>query len=855
MTSKEGSEHEPVHGPGAALADLGLQLLDPSSRDELVRVLHRLRTTQQALIIAACAPRWQPVVELALAVALLPARRVCVATPAAVGWRELLDGVTAQAPDHNEVVWVVRGVEGDSFNEGLAGLNFHRDDVMTATTKLWLWVHPHDLERLPLRAPDLWRFRTAVLDVQARPTRRVALPHYLPAIPRSWESLRRATPEEPHYRDDRTRRLGEERKAALGRKEQLVIEGGDTTAVDAELLALRRKLREHGLQPGAELSDGRYLLLEHVGSGGFATVWKAYDRQRQQLVAVKVLHGQWTHDQTRRERLFRGASKMADLSHPGIVRVFERECYDRPHYYFVMEYLPGGDLQAAVRQGRCPPDQALPLITQVGEALQHAHDHGLVHRDVKPANVLLDAQGRPKLTDFDLVRAADTTGGTRTGALGTFLYSAPEVLERAKEADARADVYSLAMTALFVLHGRDLPMVVVKDPGRILDRCGCSRQVKEVLSGALDWDPDERPGSVRELVERLRQAADSPVVEEPAPSPSAEVTSAANAASSRRGRSRERSRRVMDAPDTMATTVHQAIASPRDRSDKVDLLLRTAHTTRDLPALQLLGAGLLAINAPNDALAELRQRAGGALALGIPEVPWPVIPAGSFLMGSPEAEEGRYPDEGPRHPVTVVQPFAMLATPVTQALYLVVTGSNPSHHTGNLRRPVEQVRWSEAVAFCDRLAELQGRPVRLPLEAEWEYASRADSETPFWSGASDADLARVGWYGGNSGRQAHPVAEKPANSWGLYDVHGNVWEWCCDPWVDSYAGRAAGVQLDPGAAPPARDPGLVRVVRGGSWDNSARDCRSAFRLGRDPGLQWLDLGFRVLLPPSPSSRP
>ena len=234
------------------------------------------------------------------------------------------------------------------------------------------------------------------------------------------------------------------------------------------------------------------------------------------------------------------------------------------------------------------------------------------------------------------------------------------------------------------------------------------------------------------------------------------------------------------------------------------------------------------------------------------------IPAGSFMMGSPEGEEGRWKDEGPQHRVEILQGFKLVAVPVTHALFELF---DPDH--GALRdtfegkvpvqeqdgHPVYNVSWYEAVMFSEWVGG------RLPLEAEWEYACRAGSETRYCSGDSEADLAAVGWYDGNSGGHTHPVAEKPANPWGLHDMHGNVWEWCADPWRADYSGDEAGVRLDPGAAPPAADPGLDRVVRGGSWSNSARVCRSAYRYLWNPRYQWLHLGFRVLLPPSPSSRP
>jgi serine/threonine protein kinase len=134
----------------------------------------------------------------------------------------------------------------------------------------------------------------------------------------------------------------------------------------------------------------------------------------------------------------------------------------------------------------------VPLVLDVAAALEHAHAAGLVNRDVKPANILIDHRGVPKLTDFDLVRAADTTGGTRTGMMGSFIYAAPEMLEAAMHAGPAADVFSLAMTALFCLHENDLPPEAFRRPDRFMARLSCEKGLKEVLLRAIEEDPSRR---------------------------------------------------------------------------------------------------------------------------------------------------------------------------------------------------------------------------------------------------------------------------------------------------------------------------------------------------------------------------
>ena len=231
------------------------------------------------------------------------------------------------------------------------------------------------------------------------------------------------------------------------------------------------------------------------------------------------------------------------------------------------------------------------------------------------------------------------------------------------------------------------------------------------------------------------------------------------------------------------------------------------------------------------------------------------IPAGRFMMGSPKSEKGRDDDERQQE-IVISLPFLAAEHEVTQGLWKKVIGSNPSHfkNCGD-DCPVEKVSWHDAVEFCNRLSEREGlTPVyrirgkdvtwnkrangyRLPTEAEWEYACRAGTTTRFYTGNSDSDLGRAGWYRGNSGNKTHPVGQKAHNAWGLYDMHGNVWEWCWD-WYGNYSGKTVSDPAGPSS-------GSLRVYRGGGWRYVARRCRSAYRDRYDPGIRYYDLGFRL----------
>ncbi len=222
------------------------------------------------------------------------------------------------------------------------------------------------------------------------------------------------------------------------------------------------------------------------------------------------------------------------------------------------------------------------------------------------------------------------------------------------------------------------------------------------------------------------------------------------------------------------------------------------------------------------------------------------IPAGSFMMGSPTGEIKRGSDEGPQHRVKISRPYYMGTYEVTQAQYQAVMGASPSKLNGS-NNPVEYVSWYDAVAFCRSLSAKTGRKVRLPTEAQWEYACRAGTTTPFSTGQTiSADQANyVGWETYGNGRtgvnrnKTTPVGSFPPNAFGLYDMHGNVWEWCSDFYGENYYANANPVD------PKGPNTGEYRVLRGGSWIDHPRNCRSANRSVISPDFRIYFRGFRV----------
>lgn len=220
------------------------------------------------------------------------------------------------------------------------------------------------------------------------------------------------------------------------------------------------------------------------------------------------------------------------------------------------------------------------------------------------------------------------------------------------------------------------------------------------------------------------------------------------------------------------------------------------------------------------------------------------IPPGVFWMGSPEDEVGRFKNEGPRRRVTLTQGYWLGETSVTQALWQLVMGNNPSRFQG-ATRPVEQVSWNDAQRFCERLSSsVPALFARLPTEAEWERACRAGTEGMTWAGVlalgkggSASQLGALAWYRSNSGGKTQKVGEKVANPYGLYDMLGNVLEWCSDK-LGKYKGL-------PEVDPVCVDGGSSRIIRGGAWSSAARGCRASFRSSEEPHIRIDIVGMRI----------
>ena len=214
------------------------------------------------------------------------------------------------------------------------------------------------------------------------------------------------------------------------------------------------------------------------------------------------------------------------------------------------------------------------------------------------------------------------------------------------------------------------------------------------------------------------------------------------------------------------------------------------------------------------------------------------VEAGTFTMGATAEMKVPDDDEKPTHQVTLTNDYYIGKYEVTQALWQAVTGNNPSNYKGD-NLPVENVSWNDCQEFISKLNRITGKTFRLPTEAEWEYAARGGKKSRGYQYSGSNNLADVAWYEDNSGSKTHTIGSKQANELGIYDMTGNVWEWCQD-WYGKYSSSS---QTNPTGATS----GSYRVIRGGSWFNAARYCRSSFRFNGTPVYRRIDLGLRLVL--------
>jgi formylglycine-generating enzyme required for sulfatase activity len=496
--------------------------------------------------------------------------------------------------------------------------------------------------------------------------------------------------------------------------------------------------------------------------------------------------------------------------------------------YLVQQFIDGQDLQQEVTiNGIFNQHQIRELLLSLLPVLDFLHHHSppVIHRDLKPANIIRRRSDRQLvLVDFGAAKQATQTMLAKTGTvIGSPEYVAPEQV-RGKPAFA-SDIYSLGVTCIYLLTQVspfdlfDLSQdawvwrdYLVDNPvdeqlGKVLDKMianALSQRYQSATAVLADLETiDRKTATLDSPGERLRQRVRDDL----------DIDIHRHKSIANRG--------------AITTTVTSS-------TQPTDLTLQSFgfETAKVVTANAFWGGNKTVIKKSQGIANRYFQNLGGGVKLQMVS-----IPAGIFLMGAPELEEGSSDYQRPQHRVSVPA-FYMSKCPVTQAQYAAVMGSNPSYFQGG-DRPVETVSWHDAVEFCQKLSQLTDRHYRLPSEAEWEYACRAGTTTAFYFGEK-IDPSVVNY----RSEETTVVGIFPANHYGLYDMHGNILEWCADRYHGSYAGaptdgRAWVVDGD-----------RLYVLRGGSWYSKMSYCRSAARIYYRPDYRCSYFGFRVVCVPA-----
>lgn len=622
----------------------------------------------------------------------------------------------------------------------------------------------------------------------------------------------------------------------------------------------------HFLQPSTRPDSlgriGHYELLELLGRGSFGIVFRAFDDALQRVVAIKLLAPAIAATSPARKRFLREARSSAQVRHENVVHVYAVE--EQPSPYLVMEFIPGETLQQRLdRTGPLEASEIIRLGRQIAEGLAAAHAAGVIHRDIKPGNVLIEgANERVKITDFGLARAADDASQTQTGVLaGTPMYMAPEQA-RGEALDDRTDLFSLGSVMYLLATGR--PPFRASTTFGVLKRVveDSPRPIREIIPELPEWlgdviarlhekNPGNRFQSARELADVLADF-------ETQLKTNSSVSDFSRLVRRRPGGGTGTRRNLVAAAVLLLPLLILAITETAGISHwfrKQDPL--PGHQTET--SLDSARPG-----APADEQQAITQLPTDyANTLGME---FKFIPAGRFRMGSSPAEverlleqaaeinwvHSRLRAEAPDHDVEITRPFYLGVKEVTVREYRRFLEANPNYLVNSDRwkapdfyqseqHPMTWISWQNAVDFCKWLSALEGREYRLPTEAEWEWSCRAGTETRFCFGDDDSALGEYAWFAGNSERRIKPVGLKAPNDWGLYDMHGNAWEYCLDH-HDSHYYEHSALQDPPGGT------GTACVSRGGAWDSPSLLCRSAFRHHNNPGAHGDGLaGFRVLL--------
>jgi formylglycine-generating enzyme required for sulfatase activity/serine/threonine protein kinase len=633
-----------------------------------------------------------------------------------------------------------------------------------------------------------------------------------------------------------------------------------------------------------------------LGKGGFARVFRATDTLLHRDVALKVFSNTGSHQYS----VLAEIRKVIGLEHPNLLRYYDVVLLEGKNQLEeieqtqigVMELANAGDLKDFARANPGSP-LLYKLLKDVLLGLEYLHSKGIIHRDLKAQNILLVKQDgvlTAKISDFGISKDTGSGGQSSSMMVGTIEYMAPEQFSPAKygidgKVGSNLDLWSFGI----MVH----ELLTNTTPFGSRDGDTTAEQImSQILSTEMPDGIDKLPEPYKSVVkkclvtnakERIRRASelvnyfehDTPLKRA---SQSSQVDDNATKMYPKEGQSAQQKK-----PDDDATRLYPKAEQPKniqqapenkrktrliagviglvvsaaglslwiksEQENKAALQIQQDIKTKETAQAKAVADAQAKAQAAAETAA-IEAKKGGQIIKDCANCPeMVVIPAGSFMMGSPANEKGRDKAEGPQRVVTL-QSFAMGKTEVTQGQWKAIMGNNPSRfkNCGD-DCPVEMVSWNDAQAYIKKLNAMTGKTYSLPSEAQWEYAARAGTTTVYWWGdQASHDYANYGKdqccgglaQGRDKWIDTAPKAQFQANAFGLHDMHGNVWEWTQDVWHDNYAGAPTD-----GSAWLAGGNQQHRVLRGGSLYIHPQFLRSAYRFLIESDYRSLNSGFRL----------
>jgi formylglycine-generating enzyme required for sulfatase activity/tRNA A-37 threonylcarbamoyl transferase component Bud32 len=559
--------------------------------------------------------------------------------------------------------------------------------------------------------------------------------------------------------------------------------------------------------PGQLLKKGQYKIIDTLGQGGFGITYLAQDHKRKKQVAIKSLNVSFLKQRYRdkygntdsfgeflaqeQDKFNTEAMVLATFDHPHIVKVYPELFQENGLSCMVMEYVKGKNLEQYLHaNGVFSESAGLGIIKGIGEALSYIHSRNYLHRDIKPANILLrESDNKAILIDFGLAREVNFAELMSLTNAKTPVFAPPEQFENRSNFTPALDIYALAATLYVIIAVHEPPFIPLPSP---------YLNAKIMLDMKMAIEPPQKYNS------QISQKVNDAIL---------------------KGMELDYQNRPQ------SITEWFRFLGIQSQNNHLKTFTFEVVTTNEEGSI---------INRSNHSANYFVEDLGNGVKLEMVE-----IPAGTFYMGSPENEEERRDSESPQHQVNVPS-FFIGKYPLTQAQYQAIMGSEQGYFTGT-NCPVECVTWDDAVAFCQKLSQKTGKNYKLPSEAQWEYACRAGTTTPFYFGESitpdlvncNGNHAYAAAPKGQDREQTTDVGTFPPNAFGLYDMHGNVWEWCEDDWQKNYVNAP----INGSALISLND---IKVLRGGSWYLYPQDCRSANRDNGNRVFTDYDIGFRVV---------